>query len=437
MADLSFYGMRATDDWTTDSDIRPKDWRETVLYLYPNGDVPLTALTALMKTERSTDPEFNWWTKGLAAQAGPITNVYTDSNMTTPYVSGGVAADVLYVKVSAETCGHFRAGHQALVRVSTDYTMDVNAKVTAVVKNGADSKITIALLEDDDNSTTTDISDADRILVIGSINAEGAGMPDAIQYDPVKYYNYTQIFRTPLEITRTARKTKLRTYDQYTEAKREALELHGIEMEKAFLWGIMSENSGDNGKPERTTKGLINWIKGATAEGSTVTDYRTDEDFDATTWLAGGEDWLDKWLEVIFRYGSDERMAFVGSGVILAINKLIKNNDNARFEFTPMTGAYGIKVMRWVTAFGTIYMKRHPLFSYEVTNRTSMVIFDPKDIVYKFIDDTRFYAQNEGVSSAGDRIDGTKEEYLTEAGMEFHWPIKCGYLNGFGEANPA
>lgn len=437
MADLSFYGMRATDDWTTDSDIRPKDWRSTVLYLYPNGDMPLTAITSLMKSERASDPEYNWWTKGLAAQAGAITGIYTDSNMSVAYVSGGSADDVLYVKCSAETCGHFRAGHQALLRVSTDYTTDVNVKVTAVVKNGDSSKITVKLLEDDDNSTSTDLSDADRILVIGSINAEGAGMPDAIQYDPVKYYNYTQIFRTSLEITRTARKTKLRTYDQYKEAKREALELHGIEMEKAFLWGIMTEKTGDNGKPERTTKGLINWIKGGVADGASISDYTTDEDFDGTTWLNGGEEWLDKWLEVIFRYGSDERMAFVGSGVILAINKLIKKNTNSRFEFNAKTGAYGIKVVEWHTPFGIIYLKRHPLFSYEVTNRNSMVVWDPKDVVFRYIDDTTFYPSGESkVSSAGDRIDGTKEEYLTEAGLEFHWPIKCGYFNGFGSDNP-
>ena len=109
--------MRGTADWTTDAAIRPKHWRDTVLYLYPNGDMPLTALTALMKTERSTDPEFNWWTKGLAAQAGPITNIFTDV-LTTPYVTGGVAGAVLYAQCSAETAGHFRAGHQALLRVS-------------------------------------------------------------------------------------------------------------------------------------------------------------------------------------------------------------------------------------------------------------------------------------------------------------------------------
>ena len=85
-------------------------------------------------------------------------------------------------------------------------------------------------------------------------------MPQAVSYNPTKYYNKTQIFRTPLSIDRTTRQTRSRTGDKYKELKREALELHSIEMEKAFIWGIMTENTGDNGKPETTTAGLVRTI---------------------------------------------------------------------------------------------------------------------------------------------------------------------------------
>jgi hypothetical protein len=131
-------------------------------------------------------------------------------------------------------------------------------------------------------------------------------------------------------------------------------------------------------------------------------------------------------------------MAFVGSGVILAINKLVKANSMSRFELKTSSGAFGIKIVEWVTPFGSVYLKRHPLFSYDATTRNMAVVFDPKDLVFKYIDDTTFYGQNEKtVSTAGDRIDGTKEEYLTEAGMEFHHPAKCAFLTGFGSDNAA
>lgn len=443
MADYAFYGMRGTADWT-DAAFRPKNWRETVLYLYPNGDTPLTALTSVMKSERTTDPEFYWFTKGLPAQGGVVTNIYTDQEMSEAYAGSGVATNTLYVKTPAETAQHCRAGHVVLLRDASDYSVDVVAKVLAVTVNGANSRITVTLLEADDNSSDGDLSDCDTLLIIGSVNAEGASMPRAVSYDPVKFYNKTQIFRTPLEITRTARKTKLRTYDQYKEAKREALQMHSIEMEKAFLWGIMTEVTGDNGKPERTTKGLINWIREAAANGATISDYTQDDTYSTEagsggkTWLERGEAWLDVICEHLFRYGSDERMAYVGSGVLLAINQLVKANSMSRFELNTKSGAFGIKVVEWVTPFGVIYMKRHPLFSYDATTRNTMVVFDPKDLVYRYIDDTTFYGSQENkVSSSGNRVDGTLEEYLTEVGLEFHHPAKCAFLTGFGSANAA
>ena len=53
----AFNGMRGTASWVTDQ--RPKNWREMILRLYPNGSAPLTAILALLKSERTSDPEFN------------------------------------------------------------------------------------------------------------------------------------------------------------------------------------------------------------------------------------------------------------------------------------------------------------------------------------------------------------------------------------------
>jgi hypothetical protein len=374
--------------------------------------------------------QYNWWTKALPVQRATLTGsgVYTDV-LSTAYTTGGTAGDVLYLQMAAADVPQFRAGHQVLIRISTDYTGDTNAKVTDTVQNGASSYIVVKLLEADPG--TTKLASADTVLVIGNINAEGAAMPDAVGYDPTKLYNYTQIFRTPLEITRTARRTKLRTGDAYKEMKREALELHSIEMEKAFIWGIRTENIGSNGKPERTTGGLIEWI---TDNSGVVSNYITDTSIaTGKSWETGGEEWLDYYLEQIFRYGSDERLAFCGSGVLLGLNKLVKLYGN--YQLTPKATSYGIRVMEWVTPFGVIHMKRHPLFSYEATNRNTMVLFEPSDLRYRYIDDTSFYDDPEKKNTGYTRRDGTKEEYLTECGLEFHHPSKCGYLNGFNSDN--
>jgi len=413
-------------DWS-DSDMRPKNWREGVLYLFPNGDTPLTGILSKMSEQKVDDPQFSWWTQGLPTQAGAVTDVYTDV-LTTAYTTGGVAGQPLYVKIAEAVADQFRAGHQVLLRNTANYADDANAKVISVVKNGASSYLAVKLLQAD--PTTTGIADCNYVLGIGNINPEGGSMPNAIAYDPTKYYNYTQIFRTSLSITRTARLTRLRTGDAYKKAKTEALQLHSMEMEKAFLWGYPTEGTGDNGKPERTTGGLIYNI---TANGGIVSDFSTQTTFQNVSWLDSGEEWLDYELEQVFRYGSGERLAFCGSGVILQINKLIKEYGN--FEFMPKTKAYGISVVEWHTPFGMINLMRHPLFSYESTNRHSMVVFEPKDLTYRFITDTTFFPDPDKQNTGRNRIDGTDEEFLTECGLEFHHPIKCAYLNGFGSDN--
>ena len=53
MPDIGFLGLRGTGDFVTDQ--RPKNWREQILRLYPNGKAPLTALLALMKNESTDD----------------------------------------------------------------------------------------------------------------------------------------------------------------------------------------------------------------------------------------------------------------------------------------------------------------------------------------------------------------------------------------------
>jgi hypothetical protein len=47
----AFLGMRGNGDWVTDQ--RPKNWRETMLFLYPNGSMPLTAIMSKMKSEKT------------------------------------------------------------------------------------------------------------------------------------------------------------------------------------------------------------------------------------------------------------------------------------------------------------------------------------------------------------------------------------------------
>ena len=426
--------MRGTGDWVANQ--RPLNWRQQIMKLYPNGMAPLTAILSMIGNESVDDPQFNWWTQEQTAVGGAVLGVFTLPDMSAAYVTGGVTGDVLYILVTTVLANRIREGHQILLRDASDWRVDVTGKVTGVTRGTTNSVLAVRLLEDDDNAAGVhDLSDCDTFKIIGNINPEGGEMPDAIALNPVQVYNYTQIFRTPLSITRTAKKTRLRTGDQYQKMKSEALEMHSWEMELAFLWGIRTQNIGDNGKPERTTMGVINFIRQYAA--ANCDDYSLNAAYAGQTWAAGGETWLKALLEQIFRYGAEEKLCLCGSGFLLGIDALAM--AGGQVNLAPAQKIYGMQIREWLTPFGSIQMKTHPLFSYDATTRNMGILIEPKEMQYKYVDDTQFYSESTSKSHpagyGGRRLDGSYEEYLTECGLEFGLPQKCAVLNGVGLDN--
>jgi hypothetical protein len=385
----------------------------------------------MMPSSKLDDIHFHWWTQTLPTQRATITGRWLDAALTVPYAGGGLDGAVIYFQMAAADTVHFRQGLQVLLRDASDYNVDVNAYIDDVVVNGAASYIATTLIEADDNSLLGDLRNCDVALVNGSINPQGGTRPESITLSPEEFSNYTQIFRTPLEIARTLMQTKLRTQDAYLKAKMDILQLHGLQMEKAFIWGVQSVHTGINGKPQTTTQGIVPTIK----TFGTVQDFSIDPaaDYTGKTWLQAGDAWLSEHLEEIFRFGSGERLCYCGSGALLGIDRLVK--ALGLYTIQPREMAFGIQVKEWITPFGVMYMQRHPLFSYEVTNRNSMLLIEPKNFEYRFIQDTMFTPDVNFGKGGGDGLDGKREEYLTECGLEFHHPETGGFLNGIGIDN--
>jgi hypothetical protein len=54
-------------------------------------------------------------------------------------------------------------------------------------------------------------------------------------------------------------------------------------------------------------------------------------------------------------------------------------------------------------------------------------------MMFRYIDDTQFYSEDEKQNTGAGRKDAKDEEYLTEAGLEYHHPIGWGYLTNVGK----
>lgn len=407
----AMFGMVGTGRW--DNEEIDVTYRQGILYLYPNGDVPLTSMTSKGKNIKVNSPEFYWWDQGLETQGGAVT--------ATSGSGAHTAGNTITCTVSAATAGHFRVGHAAKLLDKDNTSLDTYGKVTAVVVNGDSSTVTVQLKT---ASSAAILAAIDYIDIVGSIHPEGAPRPDSISYKPTKYDNVTQIFRTPLSITRTQMETKMRTEQQYQKAKKDALLYHGIEFEQALIEGEYSEDT-DGSQAERTSRGLLSFIN--TYASDNVIDFPSST---ALTWKQGGEDWLDESLEQIFREGSQDRLALCGSAAMLGMVKLIKNAGLYTLEKADV--GYGIRTMAWMTPFGTIHLKHAPLMTKKSYRRNQMLITSPENITIRYITDTKFKASKEIEESSASGYDARMEEYLTEAGFEIHHPTTHALFTGIG-----
>jgi hypothetical protein len=104
---------------------------------------------------------------------------------------------------------------------------------------------------------------------------------------------------------------------------------------------------------------------------------------------------------------------------------------------TSRQAEYGIKVMEWITPFGVIYLKRHPLLSYETNFANSMVLFEPKRLRYRYMKgrDTAFRPDDRLTKGTWTDKDSIKEGWLSECGLEYHVEPCFGVLHGVGKDN--
>ena len=386
---MAIQGLRDTTNFVTDQ--RPKNWREGVMLLKPNGMAPLTALTSMMKKRKVDDPEFYWWEKGMqtrrVALGADVADATAGTTTTITVTSGGLgfkAGDLLKSEESSE-----------IMRVYSDPTSDTSL----VVQRGFSGSTTEAINYDGSGVNP-------NLICIGSAFEEGSLAPTGVSHDPSKIYNYTQIFRSTLEATRTAAKTRLRTGDSIKEAKREAMEDMMNDVERALWFGKRSESTL-NGKPIRTMDGVISKI-------TTNVVTNTDGSFSMAE--------LEGWMETAFQYGSSEKMGFCGNRVLTAMQQVLRKN--AAWQFQSGIKEFGMNVTRLTCPFGEIVLKSHPLFNQMTggTNTTayygynsSLVILDMENLKYvTFQDDDIKYQKD--LQANG--LDGEKSGYLGELSME-------------------
>lgn len=391
-----FAGLRGTGSFGTDE--RPKSFREMILWMNPNGSAPLFALTSKAKTEAVDDPEFAWW-----EETNTICRVQVNGALlagaTTIVVDAGalelIPGDLLYVEPSTEIATFT----EEIVRV-----VSVTNDTTFVVTRGAAG------------TTAAAIADNLNLTRIGNAQSEGNTSIASSSTNPTKYSNFCQIWKTPYQISKSALATKFRTGDpKKNEQKRKSYK-HSEKIEMALLFGKSSEtvDATNNNMPLRTTMGLRQFIQ----------SHRTVFTADPT------EDTFLDAVYPVFDYESgeagNERIVFAGNAALNQLNKLARGTD--RIKFAETVKFYGMELQKWIIPQGTLYIKSHPLMNVHPVYQNSMFVVNPSGIIYRPLKGRDTQLEKDIQANDADYI---KDQWLTEAGFEFHFERTFAYIGQF------
>jgi len=414
--------MRGTGSFTAQE--RPTNFREKILREYPDGPSPLMMVLGMLKSESTDDTKFNIFEQGLPDQIHVLASTTTPGGTAPEHTTWvlDTAPGAPYTDYAAPT-EFFKPGH--LIQVSATgevvYVVSVTDGTTFVVIRDVGSSADYG----SDTTLASDLSGGgDEITIIGSAHEEGADYPAAVHYSPHEKWNYIETFRTSLSLTDDAAQTYYRTGNINENAKFDCAVMHSMEMEKAFLWGLRERVDvlgATGGQPMRTTGGGKFWI-----DMEAPTHYLDGlNDLNVANTLTRDE--FLAFLEPIYTVpgGSQNKIAFCGSTFLGVMTKYAEELGQIFLE--PRDKTYGLQIRTLVHAWGELRMVNHPLFSEHPSWRGAAMIFDTRNIMYRYLKgrDTRFLRERQGNGE-----DKVVHEFMTKTGFELRHARTHGYVTG-------
>ena len=396
-----FAGLRGTGSFGTGE--RPQDFREMILWTNPNGKAPLFALTAKMKKEACSDPQIHWWEETNTIARATVNGAIGDATTTT-----------IVVDTAASGIGgalQFAPGD--LLQVEEDiaaYTTEI-LKVASVA---SDTSMTV--VRGAAGSTAASFADDAGLTRIGSAHEEGSSSPTTVTSNPTKFTNYTQIFKTPYQLSRTAENTQFRSGDPLKNDQIRKSFVHSEKLEQALFWGMASESTGSGGLPERTMGGMREFVT------SNRTQFSVDPTID--TFIAA--------LSPVFDYeagaAGDERIIYAGNGAINYLNKLVAAQSTTQINYEGEIEIYGQKLRKFSVPQGSFAIKSHPLMNVHPVYTYSMFIVNPSGLLYRPLKNSDTKIQK---NIQANDADLRKDQWLTECTFEIHYEQSFGYIGGF------
>jgi Family of unknown function (DUF5309) len=259
-------------------------------------------------------------------------------------------------------------------------------------------------------STAATMLVGDELMIIGSAQPENDTSKPARAKQPSLVENYTQIFRTPFEVSGTLQAVGFMAQPkEWNRVARNAGIEHAKDIEYSFLLGRKSATT-PGATEDRTTGGVLSFI---TSNQTDAGGNLSEAEFGAA-------------VAQVMRYGSKSKLAMGSATAVQALNKFPASKQITKNDET----TYGMDVTHYTSPFGSLNLVYHRLLEGQKYGGY-LVIVDMQQTWYRHLAndeisrDTKVLANRQPNDQ-----DGTKSELLTECGLRFGLQRTHGLISG-------
>lgn len=245
-------------------------------------------------------------------------------------------------------------------------------------------------------TTGAALVDNDEIIILDLASEEGAAVPTARSTLKALQYNYCEIIRTPIKMTKTTMNTAMLGEERDWDYQKKTQGIkHSIKLEHKFIYGGRSLTQAGT-ETKRTVGGLVNTI---TTNVYNAGGTLTENNFNINV------------VEPAFKNGRGSAYR-----ILLAsprLNSVICNWGNNKVQLGVGDNKLGLAINKYVSPHGEIFLIPHHLLS--GTQGVGGLLIDPEKINYRYLQnrDTQLL---QDVDKSG--VDAVTDEYLSEVSVQ-------------------
>ncbi len=328
-------GIFSTSTASATTDYVAKSFAGMITRLMPNGQAPLFGMTSMLQSETAVQVEHGFFTKTMifpsmnldAAVADGVATTFTVAS-TTNLLPG--------MLMRAESTGEIVIVNQVLSTTQVLVGRGIGTSAAAIADNV-------------------------NFYQVGNAFEESSIRPNALQTNPVRITNLTQIFRNSWALSGSSNATQVIAGESLeAENRQDCAAFHAADIEKALFFSAKSQGVR-NGQPFRTMDGLLPIVSNLSyypASYSAANVYTAA----ATTNYTQLETMLDPvFNQVTDPKAGNERVLFAGSEARKVLNNI--GRVNATYNLNDGATSYGLQFARFKIARGGFNMVEHPLFN--------------------------------------------------------------------------